>query len=94
MKNPTEKVSRQHALIAPTRSNAWFLLQEDNPGSLEAGKYTDLAVLDGDCMTVPDDEIRHIQSLLTLTGGPIGYAASCMSLGFFGSRVSLEPGLV
>jgi hypothetical protein len=75
VKNPTEKVSREQALIAHTRSNAWFLFQEDNLGSLEAGKYADLAVLDADYMSVPEDQIRHIQSVLTLVGGKVGYEA-------------------
>ncbi|MDP6430366.1 MAG: amidohydrolase family protein [Rhodospirillales bacterium] len=76
IKNPTEKVSRQDALIAHTRSNAWFLFQEDNLGSIEAGKYADIAVLDRDYMTVPEDEIRDIESVLTIVGGRVGYEAS------------------
>ena len=39
-----ETVTREQALIAHTRSNAWFLFMEDHLGSLEPGKYADLVV--------------------------------------------------
>jgi predicted amidohydrolase YtcJ len=75
VKNPTETVSREDALIAHTRSNAWFLFQEENLGSIESGKYADIAVLDKDYMSVPADEIREIESVLTLVGGRVAYEA-------------------
>ena len=63
-------------MIAHTRSNAWFLFEEDNLGSIEPGKYADIVVLDRDYMTCPEDEIRDIESVLTLVGGRVGYVAS------------------
>ncbi|MBF8268541.1 MAG: Amidohydro 3 protein [Gammaproteobacteria bacterium] len=41
-----ETVSREDALIAHTRSNAYLLFKETVLGSLEPGKYADLLVLD------------------------------------------------
>ena len=41
-------------------------------GSFEVGKYADLAVLSEDYLTVPDDRIRRIESVLTLVGGTRG----------------------
>lgn len=70
-----ETVTREQALIAHTRSNAWFLFMEDHLGSLEPGKYADLVVLDRDYMTVPEEEIREIESVLTIIGGRTGYEA-------------------
>ena len=48
-----ETVTREEALIAHTRSNAYLFFQENALGSLEVGKYADLVVLDRDYLTVP-----------------------------------------
>ena len=48
-----ETLTREEALIAHTRSNAYLFFQEKNLGSLEVGKQADLVVLDRDYMTVP-----------------------------------------
>ncbi len=50
-----------------------MFFQEDNLGSLEAGKYADLVVLDKDYMTVPAEEIFWIRPTLTMVGGRIVY---------------------
>ena len=42
---------------------------------LRAGCYGDLAVLSDDYFAVPEAEIAHIESLLTVVGGRIVYAA-------------------
>ena len=55
-----QTITREEALIAHTRSNAVFLFQEGNLGSLAPGKYADLLVLDRDYLTVPDSEIKDI----------------------------------
>ena len=70
-----QTVSREEALIAHTRANAWLLFKEDDLGTLEAGKFADLVVLDRDYLTVPEDEIFDIESVLTMVGGRIAYDA-------------------
>ena len=55
--------------------SAWFSHDEKTRGSLEMGKFADLAVLSKDYMTVPVEEIGGIQSLLTMVGGKIVYSA-------------------
>ena len=70
-----QTVSREEALIAHTRSNAYFLFQEGNLGSLSAGKYADLLVLDRDYLTVPAEDIKDIKPLLTMVGGKTVYGA-------------------
>ena len=64
-------ISREQALIAHTRSNAYFLFQEGNIGSLTSGRYADLLVLDRDYLTVPAGEIKSIKPLLTMVGGKV-----------------------
>ncbi len=69
-------ISREDALIAHTRRNAFFLFQEDNLGSIQPGKLADLAVLDRDYLTVPVDQIKDIKSVMTIVGGRVVYDAS------------------
>ena len=71
-----QTITREEALIAHTRSNAPFLFQEGNLGSLAPGKYADLLVLDRDYLTVPVDEIKDIKPVLTMVGGKIVYDAN------------------
>jgi len=66
-------LSREEALIAHTRSNAYLMHKEDLLGSLEVGKLADLVVLDRDYMTVPVDEIRNLRVVLTMVDGRIVY---------------------
>jgi predicted amidohydrolase YtcJ len=69
-------ITREEALIAHTRSNAPFLFQEANLGSLTPGKYADLLILDRDYLTVPSDEIKDIKPVLTMVGGKIVYGSA------------------
>ena len=47
---------------------------EKDPGTLESGKLADLVVLDRDYMTIPVDDIRKIQPVMTMMGGRVVYA--------------------
>lgn len=71
-----ETLTREEALIAHTRSNAYLFFQEDNLGSLEVGKQADLVVLDRDYMSVPAAEIKDIRPVMTMLGGRVVYAAA------------------
>jgi predicted amidohydrolase YtcJ len=70
-----QSVGREQALIAHTRSNALFVFQENNLGSLAPGKYADLLVLDRDYLTVPAAQIKDIKPVLTMVGGKVVYQA-------------------
>jgi predicted amidohydrolase YtcJ len=67
--------SREEALRLYTLGSAWFTHDDGKRGSLEIGKLADLAVLTKDYLTAPTDEIGGIDSLLTMVGGRIVYAA-------------------
>lgn len=64
-----EPVSREAALIAHTRSNAYLMFKEKDLGSLEVGKLADMVVLDRDYLTVPVDEIRDLKPTMTIVSG-------------------------
>ncbi len=66
-----QTISREDALIAHTRQNAFLVFQENNLGSIQPGKFADLVVLDRDYLTIPADEIKDIQPVLTMVGGRI-----------------------
>ncbi len=66
-------VSREEALIAHTRSNAYILFKEKDLGALEVGKLADLVVLDRDYLTIPADDIINVQPLMTLVGGQVAF---------------------
>jgi len=68
-----QTISREDALIAHTRKNAYFVFQENNLGSIQAGKLADLVVLDRDYLTVPADQIKEIKPVMTVVGGRIVY---------------------
>jgi predicted amidohydrolase YtcJ len=70
-----EAPSRRQALEMYTRNSAFMANDDDRRGTLEPGKFADLAVLSEDYMTAPVKEIGKIRSLLTVVGGKVVYAA-------------------
>jgi len=68
-----EVITLEEALIAHTRSNAYLMFMEDDLGTLEAGKYADLVVLDRDYLETPVDDVRDIRPVMTMVGGEIVY---------------------
>jgi predicted amidohydrolase YtcJ len=75
LRGPEETPDRAAALRFYTYGSAWVSHDEDTRGSLEVGKQADLAVLSKDYMTVPVDQVGGIESLLTMVGGKVVYAA-------------------
>ncbi len=69
------RLSRDQALRLHTEGSAWFSEEEDVKGKIEAGQYADLAVLSADFFDVPGEQIRDIESVLTLVDGKVVYGA-------------------
>jgi predicted amidohydrolase YtcJ len=71
--NVGQQISRQELLDLYTRDNGWFLGEPDENqlGTLEVDRLGDVVVLDRDYFSVPEDEIRHVRSALTVVGGNI-----------------------
>ena len=68
-----QSVDVRTALRSYTIWNARQLFLENKVGSLEVGKYADIAVWDKDLYTVPTDEIKDMECQMTLFGGKIVY---------------------
>ena len=71
----SETLSREEALIAHTRSNAYLMFQEGNIGSIRPGLLADFLVLDRDYLTVPANEIKDIQPVATIVGGRVAWGS-------------------
>lgn len=69
-------LGREEALRLWTTGSAYKSSEEDVKGSLSPGMYADLAVLSNDFMSIPDEAIKDIVSVLTVVGGKIVYAAN------------------
>jgi len=71
---PGQQIGRKDALRLYTAANAWFDFEENEMGSIEAGKLADLVVLDKPFLTVSDEELREMKPLLTMVGGRVVHA--------------------
>jgi predicted amidohydrolase YtcJ len=76
--NPGQQISRQQALHAYTRANAWYLNREHDLGSIEIGKLADLVVLDRDYFSVSDASMRGTRPVLTVVDGRIVHDAGVL----------------
>lgn len=55
--------------------SAWFSGDEHVKGTIAPGRHADFAILSADYLAVPDEQIRTIESVLTVTGGDIVHAS-------------------
>jgi hypothetical protein len=69
-------ISREDALIAHTRHNAFFFFRENDLGSIQSGRLADMVVLDRDYLTIPADQIKDISPVMTIVGGRVVYDAA------------------
>jgi hypothetical protein len=72
---PQETVSRETALHAFTLGAAYAAFQEQEIGSLEAGKKADFVILSQDIMQVPDEDLLDTQVIATYIDGRPVYEA-------------------
>ena len=70
---PNERLDRVHALKMWTSWAANYVQRPQKLGTLEVGKYADLAVLDRDYFTVPDDDIAKVRGVFTMVAGKVVY---------------------
>jgi hypothetical protein len=70
---PDERVSVMQALRAHTIDAAYAGFEEGSKGSIEPGKLADLAVLSGDLLATPAEELRHLKVDMTVLDGNVVY---------------------
>jgi predicted amidohydrolase YtcJ len=68
-------LGREDALRLYTTGGAWMSSEEALKGTLEPGKFADLVVLSDDYFAVPTEQVRNLESVLTMVGGKVVYAA-------------------
>ncbi|MFE1320932.1 amidohydrolase [Kitasatospora phosalacinea] len=69
------RLGRAEALEFYTLGGARLTGEDDVKGRLTVGSYADVAVLSADFFSVPEADIPHIESVLTVVGGRIVHAA-------------------
>ena len=74
MVNDGQQINRLEALRLYTMGSAWFSSEEDELESIEVDKLADLVVLNNDYLSVSEEEIKGISSVLTIAGGNVVYA--------------------
>lgn len=70
-----QQLSRDVALELWTAGSAWFSSEQTRKGRIKTGQFADLAVLSADFFSVSEDDIKSIESVLTVVGGKIVYGA-------------------
>jgi len=76
------RLDRVEALRLWTKGSAWFSGEATLKGAIAPGEYADLAVLSADYLSVPEEQIKDIVSVLTLVGGkPVHGAEELEDLG-------------
>ena len=68
---PEQRITREEALRMWTLAGAWLTFEENLKGSIEPGKLADFVVITKDYLTVPEDEIKDIEALLTVVDGRV-----------------------
>jgi hypothetical protein len=76
MYDHSARLDRDTALMLWTQGSAWFSSEQNQKGQIKVGQLADLAVLSKDYFRVPEEEIKGIESVLTVVNGDIVYAGS------------------
>ncbi len=68
------RLDRMEALRLYSIGSSWFSSEDGKKGSIAPGQLADLSVLSADYFSIPEDEIKRLESALTMVGGEIVYA--------------------
>ena len=72
---PSEKLTLSEVLRFYTYGSAYGCLREDEMGTLSEGKFADIAVIDKDLFSIPEDELINREVIMTVMDGNIIYEA-------------------
>jgi len=78
--NPEQRIMRQEALRMWTLNSAYLSFEEKSKGSIEPGKLADLIIISQDFLSCPVDEIKNIETLLTVVDGKVVYRNEVVKL--------------
>jgi predicted amidohydrolase YtcJ len=70
------RVDREEALRLYTLGSSWFSTEDGKKGAIAPGQLADLAVLSADYFSIPEEEIKQLESVLTIVGGKVVYATA------------------
>jgi predicted amidohydrolase YtcJ len=70
-----DRLTRYEALKLMTQGSAWFSGEEQLKGRLAQGQYADLVILPKDYFSIPEAQIKTLDSALTVVNGRIVHAS-------------------
>jgi len=70
------RLDRGEALKLYTMGSSWFSTENGKKGALARGQLADLTVLSADYFSIPEEEIKQLESVLTIVGGKVVYATA------------------
>ena len=76
---PEQKLTIQEAIEAYTMGSAYAEFQENEKGSITAGKLADMVLLSDDVLSIDPVKIRDVKVLKTWVGGKLTYDADAAS---------------
>ena len=71
-----DRLTRYEALKLMTQGSAWFSGEEKLKGQITKGQYADLVILPKDYFSIPEAEIKTLESALTVVNGRIVHAGA------------------
>lgn len=73
---PENLLSRAEALRLYTQGSSWFSSESGQKGTIAPGQLADLAALTDDYFSVAEEQIKYIESVLTVVGGNVVHATN------------------
>tara|TARA_R110002096_G_scaffold426421_1_gene636219 strand:- start:111389 stop:113074 length:1686 start_codon:yes stop_codon:yes gene_type:complete len=73
---PEQKITVEQAVKAYTINNAWAGNQENDAGTIEAGKLADLVVVSDNIFEIDPNDIIKTKVLMTIIGGDLKYSVN------------------
>ena len=70
------RFDRMEALRLWTVGSSWFSSEDGKKGALVPGQLADIAVLSADYFSIPEEQIKSLESVLTIVGGKTVYGAA------------------
>jgi len=67
-------LTREEALRLYTQGSSWFSSESGTKGAIAEGQLADMVALSDDYFAVPDEQIKSIESVLTIVGGKVVHA--------------------